>query len=415
MRRQRRWLSHLLVLAFLVSACGGGTGAGTTEVPGTADPGSDTTSGSSEPLVIGIAAGFTGILESFDNPAANGVQLAVAEINDAGGLLGRQLEIVTADTQSDVNQGSRAGQEVIQDGAEIMFVTPDYNFGGGAAREAQAAGIVAISMGAGSPRFGVEGIGDLAFTMGISGVTDGAVSAEWAYEDKGFRSAYLLLDDVTDYDKDQCRGFETRWLELGGEILGTDVFKNSDTSIAPQVTRINNLAEQPDIISLCSFPPGGAVAVKQLRDAGITSAIVSNGAMDGDYWFKDTIPDLSDFYFLSSVSIWGNDPSPGVNAFTEAYVEEYGTSPENIFAYFGYAGVHAVAIAVERAGTTDGSAVAAELEAFDKEPVAGILVTFSDDLHIDVAREERIVAVMNGAHEVDGVRAVESSPPLFED
>ncbi|MEX0865343.1 MAG: ABC transporter substrate-binding protein [Acidimicrobiia bacterium] len=365
--------------------------------------------------MIGIAAGFTGILESFDNPASNGVELAVAEINEAGGVLGRQIELVTADTQSDVNQGSRAGQEVIQAGAEIMFVTPDFNFGGGAAREAQAAGMVAISMGAGSPRFGVEGIGDLAFTMGISGVTDGAVSAEWGYEDKGFRTAYLLLDDVTDYDKDQCRGFETRWLELGGEILGTDVFKNSDTSIAPQVTRINNLATQPDIISLCSFPPGGAVAVKQLRDAGITSAIVSNGAMDGDFWFKDTIPDLSDFYFLSSASIWGNDPSDDVNAFTTAYTEANGNPPENIFAFFGYAGMKAIAIAVERAGGTDGAAVAAELEAFTQEPVAGILVTFTDDLHIDIAREERIVSVMNGVHAVDAVRAVESSPPLFEE
>ena len=65
-------------------------------------------------------------------PAATGAQMAVDEINAAGGILGRQVEVVTADTQSDINQGARAGQEVIEQGADIMLVTPDFNFGGGA-------------------------------------------------------------------------------------------------------------------------------------------------------------------------------------------------------------------------------------------------------------------------------------------
>lgn len=297
-----RWRTHpawLGALALVIAACGGGgdltqstaDSVGTSESTTTAP----SASGSEEPIVIGIAAGFTGALESLDVAAATGAEIAVAEINAEGGILGRQLEIVTADTQSDVNQGARAGQEVIQAGADLMLVTPDFNFGGGAAREAQSAGMVVISMGAGSPKFGVQGIGDLAFTMGISGVTDGAVSAEWAYEDKGHRTAWLLIDDVTDYNKDQCRGFSERFTELGGEVLGSDTFKNSDPSVAPQVSRISALAEEPDIISLCSFPPGGAVAVKQIRDAGIAADIVSNGAMDGDYWFNETMPNLSDF------------------------------------------------------------------------------------------------------------------------
>ena len=369
--------------------------------------------GTDDPIVIGIAAGYTGFLEGFDVPAATAAEIAIAEINAAGGILGRQIKVVTADTNSDINQGSRAGLEVIEQGADLMLVTPDFNFGGGAAREANTAGIPVISMGAGSPKFGIEGIGPMAFTMGAPGTTDGAIMAEWGW-DQGFRTAYLLLDDVTDYNKDQCRGFETRWAQLGGELLGTDTFKNSDTSVAPQVSRINNLGAQPDLISLCSFPPGGAVAVKQLRDAGINSAVIGNGAFDGNYWFVDSMPNLSDFYFVTSVSIWGDDPSEKVNQFVDAYTKKTGKQPQNIFAYFGYAAVYMLKHAVEKAGSVDGKAVVAAMESLDQEPVAGILLTYSDAAHIDVAREQRVVQVQNGKHSVQDVRSVVVAPPMFE-
>jgi branched-chain amino acid transport system substrate-binding protein len=404
------WLIVAVVLMLAAAGCG------TVEPTPTAVPPTEaavpTEAPSEEAVVVGIAAGFTGVLEGFDVPAAAGAEIAVQELNEAGGILGRPVEVVTADTKSDVNQGARAGLEVIEQGADLMLVTPDFNWGGGAAREADKAGIAVFSMGAGSPKFGIEGIGRMAFTVGTPGSTDGAVSAEWGY-DKGFRTAYLLLDDVTDYDKDQCRGFQQRWEELGGEILGSDTFKNSDPSIAPQVSRITALDAEPDLISLCSFPPGGAVAVKQLRDAGVNSAIVSNGAFDGDFWYKDSIPDLSDFYFITSASIWGDDPSPEVNEFVDTYVARTGERPQNNFSFYGYAAMHILARAAEAAGTTDGEAVVAVIEGFDQEPVAGMLVTFSEDAHIDTAREVRVIGVENGEHFVDEVRSVEKAPPLF--
>lgn len=394
-------LALAAVAALAVAACGGDSDD---------DDGGEASSG--DPIVIGYAGGFTGDLEAFDGPGLTGAELAVDEINESGGVDGRPLELITADTASDPNQGSRAGTELLEQGADVMLVSPDFNFGGGAAREAQKAGVAVISVGAGSPKFGVQGIGPLAYTMGISGVTDGAASAEWAFEKQGYRTAYVLLDDVTDYDKDQCRGFETRWEELGGELLGKDTFKNDDPSVAAQVSKIRNLPSEPDVIVLCSFPPGGAVAVKQLRDAGVESAIVSNVSMDGDFWFEETIPRLSDFYFLSSASMWGNDPDEEINEFVKAFREEAG-QPQNAFGLYAHAAVQALARAIERAGSTEGEAVAEELNQFDNEDLI-VSVTFEPDVHIDTVREERVMAVQNGKHEVDDVRSAESQPPLFE-
>jgi branched-chain amino acid transport system substrate-binding protein len=302
---------------------------------------------------------------------------------------------------------------VIDKGAHVMLVSPDYNFGGGAAREAQKAGMLVFSSSAGSPKFGVQGIGDLAFTMGIAATTDGAVAAEWGYEDEGFRTAYLLLDDIADYNKDQCRGFETRWTELGGTIAGEDTFSNDDPSIAAQVTKLQSLSTPPDLIMLCSFPPGGATAVKQLRDAGVDAPIISNNGFDGDFWYKDSMPDLEDFYFTGPASLWGNDPSDQINSFTEKYKARWG-QPQAVSAIGAYATIYAMAEAIEATGSTDGAGLAAEIETYDRKDVGGMEVTFTEEQHIDSQREERIVALNNGEHTVAAARAAEKQLPLFE-
>ena len=173
-----------VALALAAAGCGGDDGGGEAS--------------SEEPVTIGSAIAMTGGLSSFDKPALDGTRIAIEEINAAGGIMGRQVKSVTADTKSDINQGARAGQEVIQKGADAMITTLDFNYGGGAAREAQKKGIIAIAPGAGSPKYGVQGIGDMAYTLGIAAQTDAAVAAEWGIEDKKFKTAYLLLDDITD-------------------------------------------------------------------------------------------------------------------------------------------------------------------------------------------------------------------------
>ena len=160
-----------------------------------------------EPIVIGIATAQTGFIAAFDKPAVSGAMIAVDDINKAGGVLGRPLKVVTADTKSDINLGAQAGLSVISKGADVMLVTLDFNFGGPAARVAQSKGMVAMSIGASSPKFGVSGIGPLAYTIGSNGDVEAYAEAEWAYQKKHWRTAYLLLDDTTDAEPDAVQLF----------------------------------------------------------------------------------------------------------------------------------------------------------------------------------------------------------------
>jgi len=403
------WRSALVVsvfaLLFAATACGGGD-----DEEGAS--GATTSGGGGEPITIGAAIAQTGIIAPFDGPALNAAKLAVEEINADGGVLGRPLKIVVADTKSDINQGSRAGLEVLDKGADAMLVSPDYNFGGGAAREAQKAGKLVFSSSAGSPKFGAQGIGDLAFTMGLAATTDGALAAEWGSEEKDFKTAYMLLDDIADYNKDECRGFETRWNELGGQLLGKDTFSNDDPSIAPQITKLKALDSPPDFIMLCSFPPGGATAVKQLRDAGVDAPIITQSGFEGDFWYKDSMPDLSNFFYIAPVSLWGDDPSQQINDFAEKYRKRYG-QPQAVSAIGAYAAIYAMAEAMEKTGGTEGAALASEIEKFDGRNVGGLEMTFSDTAHIDLNRDLRIMELDGGEHRLAVVRAAEKQLPLF--
>jgi branched-chain amino acid transport system substrate-binding protein len=364
-----------------------------------------------KPIVIGIATAQTGFISAFDAPAVNGALIAVDDINKAGGVLGRQLKVVRADSKSNINLGAQAGLSVIAKGAEVMLVTLDFNYGGPAAREAQKAGIVAISIGASSPKFGVQGIGPLAYTIGSNGDVEAYAESEWAYRTKKWRTAYLLLDDTTDANRTQCNSFATRFKELGGTVVGRDTFKNPDPSVAPQITRIKGLSKSPDVIVLCSFPPGGAVAVKQLREQGVDAPIIGNDAFDGDYWYKKTIPDLSNFWYNESSSIFGNDPDPKINTFWKKYTKVTKGPPQVSFGGFGYSAVQALALAIKRAGTTKGSAVAAQLNTFRNEPLL-LGTTFTPRLHIDTHRAGRMMEIQNGKHTVAAVVKVQKQPPL---
>ena len=205
-RRHRRvslrLLGGLVGWLLIATACGDNGAADTTQAP------------TAEPLVIGAPVAESGWLAAYDGPPMEGVRIAIDEFNAEGGILGRQLELVTADTKTDINLVATAGIELLEQGIEFMIASCDFDFGAPAAIEANDRGIVAMSACAGSMKFGPEGIGPFAFTMSSPAATQGAIMAEWAYAEKGFRTAYVLEDPTIDFEKQACAGFRQRWGSL---------------------------------------------------------------------------------------------------------------------------------------------------------------------------------------------------------
>lgn len=332
-------------------------------------------------IVVGFATAASGFMQAYDKPAQDAAMIAIDEINKAGGLLGKQIEVVTADTKTDRAEGAKAGLEVLDKGADLVVVSCDYDFGAPAALAAEGAGKVSFFLCAESVKAGIQGVGPHSFSASVLAAVQGATMAEWAYTKKNARNFYRLLDTWTEYNKGICDGFDWMMPKLAdAKLVGEDTFKNEDASIAAQITRIKSLPEEPDAIMLCTMMPGAVSAIKQIRAAGINSMILNGSAVDGSYWLS-AVPDLSNFYTPVQGSIYGDDPNADVTKFNAVYKEKTGGDPSTQYVYPGYVMIDVWAKAVERAGTTETAAVVAELEKMKDEPTLFGPRTFTSEIH----------------------------------
>lgn len=354
------------------------------------------TAANAQDAKLGFVMPYSGWFQPIDQASINGAMLAVKTINAAGGVLGQQIEVLTFDNKSEPLLGADGATQVIAEGAKAIMVPSDFDFGAPGAYVAQQAGVIAFS-GASDAKFGVEGIGNLAYSISTASDAQGRALAHWAKDEKGWNTAYVLLDNTISYTQSLCGSFTQEWTAIAGEdaVLGSDTFLNSDTSISAQLRRISALETAPDVIMLCTYAPGGPSAIRQMRAAGIDAPIMTGESMDGIYWMG-TVPDLTDFYVLNYGAFGGDDVSGQVNDFTAAYTEEYGQAPDVSYGLRGYSIVQAWAKAVEAAGTFDPEAVAAKLDAFDDVDLAVGPTSFSPDLHIATTRPMTIVGAEDG-------------------
>lgn len=289
--------------------------------------------------------------------------------------------MVETDTKSDRAQSAKAGLEALDQGAELLVVSCDYDFGAPAALEAQKRGKVSFFLCAEDIKAGIQGVGKNAFSASVLAAVQGATMAEWAFNKRQMRQAYVLLDNTIEYDKGICTGFDWMASQLQGlAIVGRDSFKNADASIAAQISRIKALPQEPDAIMLCSYIPGAASAVRQLRAAGVQSLILNGAAVDGSYWL-DSVPGLSNFVVPVQGSIYGDDPNPQVEVFNKTYAAKFGARPSSTYVYPGYVLIDVWAKAVQRARSTDADKVTAELEKMRSEPTLFGPRTFTADIH----------------------------------
>lgn len=369
------------------------------------------TAAQADDITVGFAIAKSGWMEAYDTPAATAAKIRIDEINANGGLLGKTITWIEADTKTDRAQSAKAGLQVLDKGADMIVVSCDYDFGAPAALAAEAEGKNSFFLCAEDVKAGIQGVGPNSFSGSVLAAVQGATMAEWSMVERAAQTGYVLLDTTIEYNKGICTGFDWMFPKAGGEIVGRDTFKNNDASIASQISRIKALPAEPDVIMLCSYIPGAAAAVRQIRAAGINSLILNGSAVDGSYWL-DAVPNLSGFALPVQGSIYGDDPRSDVERFNTAYEAATGARPSSQYAYPGYILVDLWAKAVERAGTLDGTAVTAELERMQDEATTFGTRSFSSELHHQNIATLQIIEITEAQPGVVGDWTISEPVPL---
>lgn len=350
------------------------------------------TGGKASPIVVGAAVAESGLMVPFDQPALNAFKLGVEDINAEGGINGRKLELMVADTQSDIPKTPAVAEDLIARGAQVLLASCDFDFGAPAANVAQEHGLVSFSLCTASPKFGVQGIGDKAYTLAASVGNEAATLATYAI-DQGWKNAYLLVDTSLAFSRGLCSAFEKFFPELDGNIVGRDTISQEASSFTSQINRL--AASDADAVLVCSYPPGGGSAVRALRASGIDLPLLAGNAFNGSFWVE-AAPGISDFYTASNASTFADDPDPAVNKFTKEYVDSYGEEPLTTQAVVGYAITQVLKEGVEQAGVVEGEALSNALDGLTEFQTLAGPVTFTSEVHIPLERPLDILQFTDG-------------------
>lgn len=313
-------------------------------------------------ILIGGALSLTGVQAPLDTPGFKGAQVAVKALNDAGGLLGKTVKFVNIDGKSDPVTVGNVAVELIDKGAELIVAPCDFDFGGPASREAQASGLVGISTCASDPLYSSWSLGDKQFTLSMWNTTMGATAADYAFKERGWKTAYVVTDQFIAYTKSLSKYFVEHFKTIGGEIILEDTYTNGDNDFSAQLSRLKALGKKPDVIFISSYGTDIAVMIRALREVGYDAPVLGGDSYDDPAIHEALGEKLgNDIYFVTHTWM-GPEAHPDMPKFIQLYKEMYGEDPDTSFVATGWDTIMLMAEAVKMAGSTDGAAVAKALE-----------------------------------------------------
>ncbi|MBQ9060472.1 MAG: ABC transporter substrate-binding protein [Firmicutes bacterium] len=336
-RAGKKYLTAALALAaFLalsLSGCGGSGDAAETEV---ADDG----------ITAGGLWALTGFMDSYEVAGSEGFELALEEINATGGIDGKEVGYVKYDSESDAEKATSLISKLIEnDGADVIFGMGDPNAAIAAGTVAQDAGVPTLATSSTLP-YTQERVGDTAFLVPYGDNIQAAAIAEYAYNELGARTAYVVTDTTDEYTLSLSKDFQLHFKTLGGEILGETTYDdNGYTDFSASIQKIKKLDQQPDALFFASFTDQGPTMLKQYREAGLDQIVLSGDGLDSVEVAQTAGEAANNTYFSTHVDYSADNEA--VKNFLTSYQEKYGKEPDNAFAALGYDAAYLLKYAVE--------------------------------------------------------------------
>jgi branched-chain amino acid transport system substrate-binding protein len=246
----------------------------------------------------------------------------------------------------------------------------------------------------GPKRFGKKG--KLAFSFGNVAQDEGSAMAQYAWS-RGWKTADLATDTVIVYFRNVVQAFESRFKQLGGKIVAKETYQSlGGNNIQNAVSRLNS--EKADVIVTSTAGAFGALSTMMtgLRSVGNNTPVLNSWAGDGTYWLPAS-PKVTNYWFVTFASSFGDDPSKAVNKLAKAVKAGTGGF------ITGPSAIDGVVTAIKRAhGSTKGSVLAGIMEKFKKVPTISGNVSFSKKLHTVFGRRYRVIRIQNNEPKVVG-------------
>lgn len=348
--------------------------------------------GSGDTIRIGEFASLTGKEATFGTSSHEGTLLAIEEINAAGGVLDKKLELLTEDDQSKAGEPANAVNKLIsKDNVVAVLGEVASSRSLEAAPICQQNSIPMISPASTNPD--VTKTGDYIFRVCFIDPFQGTVMANFAANTLKAKKVAVLTDVKSDYSKGLAKFFKEQFVKTGGQLVSELDFNAGDKDFKGQLTTIK--AAAPDAVFIPGYYTEVALIAIQAKQLGLNVPLLG-----GDGWESATLVEIGKdavegHYFSSHYT--STDSSPKVQGFVEAYKKRFNGKVPDTMAALGYDSAKVLADAIKRAGSTEGSKIRDALAALKEYDAVTGKLTMNENR--DAVKSAVILQVKGGKFE----------------
>ncbi len=345
-------------------------------------------SGGGNTIKVGEFASLTGKEATFGTSSHEGTQLAIDEINKAGGVLGKQIELLTEDNQSKAGEPANIVNKLIsRDSVVAILGEVASSRSLEAAPIAQAAKIPMISPASTNPK--VTEVGDYIFRVCFIDPFQGTVMANFATKTLKAQKVAVLTDAKSDYSKGLAKYFKEQFVKNGGTLASELDYNGGDKDFKAQLTTIKGAA--PDAVFLPGYYNDVALIATQAKEIGLNIPLFGGDGWESDNLLQVGKDNVEGDYFSTHCS--PEDKSPKMTSFVAAYKAKYNKTPDAMAA-LGYDSAYVLAEAIKRAGTTEGDKLRAAIAA--TKDFEGVTGKFSLDDKRNAVKSAAILQIKGG-------------------
>lgn len=323
----------------------------------------------SNSVKIGGIFPLSGQVAVYGVECKNGVDLAIEEINAAGGINGKPIVLVSEDDEGNPDKTVNAFKKLsTKDGVKIVIGSLTSGCTQAITTLSQASKVVQIAPAATAPA--ITDAGDFIFRACFIDPFQGTVGGKFAAETLGKKRAAILYDIGNDYSVGLADNFKIAFTKAGGSIVSEESYATNDKDFNAQLTKIKNA--NPDVVYLPDYYGTVALIAKQLRAQGINVPMVGADGWDG--LTSNAGDEVLGGYYSNHYAV--DSTEPAVKKFVESFRAKYNKDP-NSFAALGYDCVYLIRDAIVVAGAEDSIAVRDALAKTNGDYVTGHL-TFDE-------------------------------------
>lgn len=364
-----------LLLLFLLAAGATLTGCGKAHAP-------------DREIVIGEFGSLTGTTAAFGISARNGIDMAVTEINQKGGVHGKKIRMIVEDDQGKPEEAQTVVTKLIsRDRVVAVLGEVSSSRSLAAAPVCQANQIPMISPASTTPK--LTAIGDYIFRVCFIDTFQGPVAARFARNELHLSRIAILKDIRNDYSVGLADFFAQNFRDMGGEIVSVESYSEGDTDFNAQLTSIRS--KDPEAIFVPGYYTEVGLISRQARKLGLTVPLIGGDGWDSARLWQIGGEALNGCYFVTHYS--AHDPNPVIQNFVSRYKKSYGEQPDTN-AVLAYDAANILFAAFKNEASTDSKRLRDAISR--TKDFAGVTGKITLDQNRNAVKPAIVVRVNNG-------------------